>query len=80
MKKHILIALFLATLTCISSKFTTGEETIGFSSPVVTNIFSVALPRADRISYQFALIDGKLYRRLYNFTQNIPLGPWELIK
>ena len=35
-------------------------------------------PRVDKIGYQYKVIDNVLYRRLYNFTANKPVGDWEV--
>ena len=34
--------------------------------------------RVDDIGYQYKVIDNVLYRRLYNFTANKPVGDWEV--
>ena len=34
--------------------------------------------RVDKIGYQYKVIDNVLYRRLYNFTANKPVGDWEV--
>ena len=36
-------------------------------------------PRADDIDWQYKVIDGKLYKRLYNYTTNKPLGDWQIV-
>lgn len=36
-------------------------------------------PRADEIGYQFKKANGHIYRRLYNFTKNVPLSDWEIV-
>lgn len=40
---------------------------------------SEVTPRADNIDWRFQMIDGKLYRRLYNYTKNVWIGDWELV-
>ena len=32
-----------------------------------------------KIGYQYKVVEGILYRRLYDFTNNKPLGNWERI-
>lgn len=36
-------------------------------------------PRADDIGWQYKTINGKLYRRLYNYTKNVWISDWELV-
>lgn len=33
-------------------------------------------PCADVIDYQYKVVDGVLYKRLYNYTLNKPLSDW----
>lgn len=37
-------------------------------------------PNADIISYRFKEENGKLYRRLFNYTTNEWLGQWEYVR
>jgi hypothetical protein len=37
------------------------------------------VPHSDIIEYRYKLINGDLYRRLYNYTQEYWIGEWELI-
>lgn len=55
-------------------------------SPVTTLTAEAALPggevvspNADSISYRFKIEDGKLYRRLYNYTTAEWIGDWEYV-
>ena len=36
-------------------------------------------PRADDIRYVYKMIDGKLHKRLYNYTTNKWVGDWILV-
>ena len=35
-------------------------------------------PRADEIRYRYKIIDGKVYKRLFNYSKNEWIGQWEL--
>lgn len=39
----------------------------------------VAVPYSDIIEYRYKVIDGNLYRRLYNYSRQFWIGEWELI-
>ena len=36
--------------------------------------------KSDKIGYQYKKSNGKIYKRLYNFTKNKPLSEWELVE
>lgn len=36
-------------------------------------------PQADSIDWQYKVIDGALYKRLYNYTTNTPLSDWQIV-
>lgn len=38
--------------------------------------YSVQNPRGDKIEWVYQLIDGKYYKRLYNYTTNEWVGDW----
>ena len=37
------------------------------------------VPHSDIIEYRYKVINGDLYRRLYNYTQEYWIGEWELL-
>jgi len=39
---------------------------------------TIIIPYADIIDWRFKLVDGKLYRHLYNYTKQEWIGEWEL--
>lgn len=39
-----------------------------------------ATMRADYVEYIYKVIDGKVYKRLYNFTEEEWIGDWILVK
>ena len=36
-------------------------------------------PRSDVIGWKYKNIDGKLYKRLYNYTKELWIGDWILV-
>lgn len=36
------------------------------------------MPMADIIDWRYMVVDGKLYRRLYNYSKQQWIGEWEL--
>lgn len=81
MKNRILL---LTTAIIIGSLFFTPSlvlaDTCNHQSNSVTISSNSIEPRKDEIGYQYTVINGVLYKRLYNFSQNKPLGDWEVVK
>lgn len=50
-----------------------------FAADTGTEILSGSVERADNISWQYKTIDGKLYKRLYNYTTGKALSDWQLV-
>ena len=45
----------------------------------MTSGLTQVTPRADDIRYVYKMIDGKLHKRLYNYTTNKWVGDWILV-
>ncbi len=64
-------------LSIANAETTDANETVtSTASPADTDTIS---PRADVIGWRYKTIDGKLYRRKYNYTQEKWIGSWELV-
>ncbi len=48
--------------------------------PAVAASTSTVQPKSDTIGWKYKEIDGKLYKRLYNFTTSKWIGDWILVK
>lgn len=62
--------LCLLTLSLCQTMPTMAQTT----APAQTSCTTQAEPRADEIGYQYRVINGIMYKRLYNFTQSKPLS------
>lgn len=68
--------IILASITCLS--------VASFFSPTVTitaqaEESATIAPYSDDIKWRFKEENGKLYRRLFNYTTNEWLGQWEYV-
>ena len=72
-EKLLLTLLFAATLT--SSAVPCRTEAMEL--PVAAE-YRIS-PKTDNIVWFYTTIDGKMYRRLYNKSQNKWIGDWELV-
>ena len=70
MKKTIRILAVIIAMTCIFSGTAFAQE----KEVAVEKSSS----RADVIKYVYKVENGKLYRRLYNYSKDTWLGDWEL--
>lgn len=79
MKKRIKVMLCLLSVVC-SSLLTmpviaaTTQEVI-----LCDNSNNDIQPRTDIKEWKYAVIDGNLYKRLYNYTRNRWEGDWILV-
>lgn len=71
MIKKIIVTLLLLSSLCCTLQIQT------FAAPATTpsNIESVT-PFADLYEWRYKVINGELYKRLYNKTQEKWVGPW----
>lgn len=76
--KHSLFVLFLTisfiSLSYLPSNATTIEE----QSMLTTNSEYSIVPFKDHLIWKYKLINGKMYRRLYNNTTKQWIGNWIL--
>lgn len=81
MKKKYLNLFILTFLFTFSINIITFAETncIGEPSISVLESLNITSPRADNIDWIYNIIDGKVYRRLYNYTTKQWIGEWELV-
>ncbi len=69
----ILSAAFILAALPPSSTYAAPCE-----APVTSGLTQVT-PRADDIRYVYKTINGKLHKRLYNYTTNKWVGDWILV-
>ena len=67
MKKIVLI---FASIYCWFTGTTIYANDIGMNETNIT--------RADRIEWRYKIIDGVLYKRLYNYSKDEWIGDWVL--
>ena len=68
MKKFIFIAISVLGFVLVP---------ISYSSVYAfTNNVSDVESRTDDIRYRYKSIDGKLYKRLYNYSKHVWIGDW----
>lgn len=77
--KKILVGVSTAAVLC-SLMGTCNMVTYASESSKVANLENESIvPHSDIIEYRYKVINGDLYRRLYNYTQEYWIGEWELI-
>lgn len=82
MKKKLFMSMLTASLVCSCAgfAFTAQAETIASTGAAAASDSSdVIMPRADIIKYIYKDVDGKTYRRLFNFSKGVWIGDWELV-
>lgn len=69
----------LAVLLACSIVFAT-QPVMVFASENTENNETISIqPYADSIGWRYQMIDGKLHKRQYNYTQEKWLGKWVLV-
>lgn len=85
-KKNMLFLLLLLifassplTYTSVAKANTISEnlETEALQSMNISSSDDTVSPCSDIIKWRYKTVDGKLYRRLFNYTQNEWIGKWE---
>lgn len=78
MMKKRLFRTFSALLVCVVLSGGIGTVPTYASSPTpsVGSTSSVVQPQSDVIDWVYKFIDGKLCKRLYNYTQEKWIGDW----
>ena len=73
---------FLIISTLVASSFVLETPVFATSVESSANLTSLNSidSRKDSIGYQYKIINGVLYRRLYNFSSNKPLSNWEKVE
>ena len=62
----IALALFFCPVSNLPAPAATGEETVQ--------------PMSDDIRYRFAIIDNKIYKRLFNYSTSEWIGDWIYVR
>lgn len=77
LKKLLILSLTLSYIFVPTTVLANGYDATSQPSAYASSDISTY---SDEIVWQYKAINGKLYRRLYNSTQNIWYGEWELVK
>lgn len=75
-KKQLLITL-AAIIGILCIPFPSFAQT---NTSTVTSTYTQVSPRKDQFEWRFKVVDGKLYRRLYNGTAQKWVGEWEVVE
>lgn len=81
LKKNILLAVsvfslsFMLASTCSMTSQACELEKVKQEEPTGNG-----MARSPIIEYRYKVIDGKLYRRLYNYSDEYWIGEWELVE
>lgn len=79
MKRKIIIVGLMITLMCVSAENVLAAEYAEQEESI--NIVSYTRDaRAEKIGYLYKTVNGKLYKRLYNFSRDEWIGDWILCK
>lgn len=68
------LALVIGTASLVFMAFVCPVTSL--SVQAATSAESTVQPRAPRIEYRYKIEDGKLYKRLYNYTTMEWIGDW----
>lgn len=78
-RKKILVSVSAAAILC---SLMGTCDIVAYASENSRSVSADAegiVPHSDIIEYRYMVVDGDLYRRLYNYTQEHWIGEWELI-
>lgn len=87
MKKSIFFLLLLLVCTSVLPTDTYAVKANTITNDLENNLSQTAdtnstgetvSPRSDVIKWRYMTLNGKTYRRLYNYTQDKWIGDWEL--
>lgn len=77
-KKQILCAMIVMGMTVLSAPFASAQETIAV--PVVEANQEEKQPRTDIKEWRYKVIDGHLYKRIFNRSTGRWEGEWILVQ
>lgn len=75
-KKLIMLSCLIAAMSV--TPVSLQAEEISTEPIAITTENTMATPYKDRIDYVYKIVDGVLWRRLYNFSLGIWVGEWEI--
>lgn len=75
MLKKLSITLILATILIAGAPITKADEQVNTDT---TDIGTIT-PRQRILEWRFKTIDGKLYKRLYDYTAQKWIGSWQRV-
>ncbi|MCX4353620.1 MAG: hypothetical protein OSJ60_18640 [Lachnospiraceae bacterium] len=77
MKRKIIIQLYLLTAFFILERFVPVSN---YVLPKENNLMLLSVAKTDRIGWRYETReDGRLYKRLYNYTADSWIGEWILV-
>lgn len=76
MKKNIMAFILLTVL--IMSSITNVSQTYSYEKIGISDS-SIISPLADILEWRYKVDNGKLYKRLYNATEDTWIGQWILV-
>lgn len=79
LKRLIIIALATVAVLGGSCVAVASEKYLYTKSSLQGIVEEGQETRADRIGWVFKVVDGKVYRRLYNYSTGEYLTDWELV-
>lgn len=78
-----LVLLIGSTFIFVDSSTANAETTDIYDYEIETNVFQnsdeTVSTYADTIGWRYKTVNGKLYRRKYNYTKEVWIGDWELV-
>lgn len=79
MKRLFLSALLGTTIILSSTSVAFCADTVTTPAPVASDSTEIT-PRKDDIGWRYTTINGKLFRRQFNYTKGLWIGDWELVE
>lgn len=76
MKRKIIVMLLLLEVLSFSSSTVMASS---HKTAITTLQENEITPKADKIEYVYKIINGALYKRLYNYSRNEWVGDWILV-
>ena len=76
MKKYIMAFIILTVL--VASSITNVSQAYSYDNICISDS-SIISPLADILEWRYKVENGKLYKRLYNATEDTWIGQWILV-
>lgn len=70
---------YLATIICSLTILSLNPFPVTAAEVVTPDFGAIMTTEADLIDWRYKIEDGKMYKRLYNYTKQVWVGEWILV-